>query len=144
MKHPQFHNTVFNEIDHYMETTILSMLRSNGYQIRSGDIDRCSYSGNFIPCGPIILQNFDKNTVRYLSTVTAPEYVKLMTLVHPDVYLLTPMGFDEIAAFSDYICLWKEYMYLPVEAEIAYKGLLIRYLDLEFLHILICLINFEN
>jgi len=48
--------------------------------------------------------------------------VEIMTLIHPDVYLLTPSGFEEIANYSQYICLWKEYMYTGVEAEIAFKG----------------------
>lgn len=106
-----------------METLVLDILRSNGYPLNPGDTANCSYNGvEMISCGPIILQNFDKNAVRYLSTVTTSPTVELMTLIHPDVYLLTPRGFEEIANFSDYICLWKEYMYTGVDAEIIFKG----------------------
>lgn len=113
-----------------METLILEMLRSNGYPIRTGDVGNCTAptdGGGVEPisCGPIILQNFDNNTVQYLSTVVDTPMVELMTLIHPNVYLLTPSGFAQIANFSQYICLWKEYMYTGVEAEVAFKGELV-------------------
>jgi glycerophosphoryl diester phosphodiesterase len=122
LKHPVFHNTVFNQQERFMETLLLSMLQTNGYPLNNGDASNCKYNSEPISCGPIILQNFDKNTVQYFSTVTSYPMVELMTLIHPDVYLLTPRGFEEIANFTHYICLWKEYMYTGVELEIIFRG----------------------
>jgi hypothetical protein len=105
-----------------METLVLGVLRTNGYPLNVRDQANCTFLGEAITCGPIIFQNFDENTVQYLSTITSHPSVELMTLIHPNVYLLTPTRFRQIANFSDYICLWKEYMYTGVDAEISFRG----------------------
>lgn len=106
-----------------METLVLGVLRANGYPLNSGDQPNCMSGGEQISCGSIILQNFNHTVIQYFSTVTSHPSVELMTLVHPNVYLLTHMGFAEMANYSDYICLMKEYMYTGVDAEIAFKGI---------------------
>jgi len=111
-----------------METEALRVLNNNGYPILAGDVPQCQDkfdpdSGPIeIECGPVIIQNFDKQSLQFVSTKVSHPSVELMMLIHPDVYLLTPIGFEEVAAFAHYFCLMKDYMYTGVEAEIAYKG----------------------
>ncbi|CAL8079896.1 unnamed protein product [Orchesella dallaii] len=126
LKHPFFHNFVFNSSENFMEEEYLNVLRSNGFPLTQSDEGKCKGvvdsqgSTKDIPCGPLIFQGFDKPSQQYLAQqITLPE---IMMNVHPDVYLLTPKGIQEIANFSDYLCIWKEFMYTGVEAEISYRG----------------------
>jgi glycerophosphoryl diester phosphodiesterase len=99
------------------------MLRANGYPILAEDVPQCKYQSEPIQCGPVIIQSFDKDSLKYVSNKVNRSSIEIMLLIYPDVYRLTPSGFQEIAAFSNYVCLWKEYMYLEVEAEIKFKGM---------------------
>jgi glycerophosphoryl diester phosphodiesterase len=125
IKQPIFHNSVFNETENFMESEVLSTLRINGYPILAEDVPQCTYQSEPIQCGPIIFQSFDKDSLKYFSKKVNHTSIELMMVIHPDIYLLTPNGFQEIAAFSNYVCLWKEYMYLEVEAEIEFKGMVV-------------------
>lgn len=124
LKHPSFHNR--NMTNHYMENQFLTVLLTNGYPLLSHMPDACvaniSAGTNQvvqIPCPPLIIQNFDRNVLEYFSGVT--NHI-LMLVVHPDLQYLTYKGFESVANFIQYYCVWKEYMYVGVEAELNYTN----------------------
>lgn len=89
----------------------------------SSEISQCRATfdniNQTIRCPPIIIQNFDKNSLEYISTRTD---LDLMMVVHPDLPWLTFRGMAEVSSFSRYYCVWKEYMYVGVKSELAYHN----------------------
>lgn len=106
-----------------MEDLLLDVLESNGYALYSSQNSSCravfDNVNETISCPPVIIQNFDKNALEYISTQTD---LDLMMVVHPDLPWVTFQGMEEISNFSSYYCVWKEYMYVGVEAELAYHN----------------------
>lgn len=106
-----------------MEDLFLDVLRSNGYALYSSEKTSCQAVfdnvNETISCPPVIIQNFDKNALEYISTRTD---LDLMMVVHPDLPWVTFQGMEEVSNFSSYYCVWKEYMYVGVEAELAYHN----------------------
>lgn len=120
MKHPSWHNRIWGE--NYMENLFLEKLREYGYPVDGGDGDCFTFHDNEsrnITCPHVIIQNFDKGALDYISTQTS---LDLMVVVHPELTLLTYSGLDSIAKIAKYYCVWKEYMYVGVEAELAYNN----------------------
>lgn len=102
---------------------MLDALTTNGYSLYSSQKSWCQATfdniNQTIICPPVIIQNFDKNALEYISTQTD---LDLMMVVHPDIPWVTFQGMREVSSFSSYYCVWKEYMYVGVEAELAYHN----------------------
>lgn len=122
LKHPSFRNRNCSNV-HFMEDVFLDTLKLNGYSLNSSQESSCRATfdniNKTINCPPVIIQNFDKNALEYISTKTDMD---LMMVVDPDFPWLTFQGMKEVSSFSTYYCVWKEYMYVGVEADIAYRN----------------------
>jgi hypothetical protein len=46
-----------------------------------------------------------------------------MMVIHPQLPLLTFKAMEEISKFASYYCVHKEYLYVGVEAQVEYEGL---------------------
>ncbi|XP_037033745.1 glycerophosphodiester phosphodiesterase GDPD6-like [Bradysia coprophila] len=122
LKHPSFRNRNSSN-PHFMEDVFLNSLTANGYALNATQSPQCraifDNVNATINCPPVIIQNFDKNALAYISTQTD---LDLMMVVHPDLPWVTFQGMAEVSLFSRYYCVWKEYMYVGVEAELAYNN----------------------
>lgn len=106
-----------------MEDVFLDSLSLNGYALNSSEMSQCraifDNINETISCPPVIIQNFDKHSLEYISTQTD---LDLMMVVHPDLPWVTFQGMTEVSSFSSYYCVWKEYLYVGVDAELAFHN----------------------
>jgi len=120
LKHPDVVNERIGK-PHYMENRALLILKKYGYPIKNGDGGKCeTKEGHPVPCGPVIIQCFHKNSLKYLSTKTDTE---LMMLIEHDPSLLTRAALDELATFIRYYTVWKETLVSGVEAVLNYNNI---------------------
>lgn len=123
LKHPMFHNQIFNSTPNFMENTVLTILSRWGYPLTSGTPEGCQSPQDdnaTIPCGPLVLQSFELGCIRYLSELTNVDKMMLMDAQLP---LLTYKGLEDIAKYATYYSLAKELIYRGVEAILEYNGI---------------------
>ncbi|KXN66580.1 PLC-like phosphodiesterase [Conidiobolus coronatus NRRL 28638] len=127
LKHPVYHQNLRPTESHWFEDKVLSTLKKFGYPINKEDCDGCysrvkdQKTGNVtevdFPCGEVVLQNFDFDSLKYLRSKT--DLIPLVMLNDDDPLLFTRKGLDEIAKYANWYSPWKEYAVVGVEAELA-------------------------
>jgi glycerophosphoryl diester phosphodiesterase len=117
LKHPAFNNGPFGP--HYMETKLLETLRAYGYPTEAMHTPACKHESEHIPCGDVIIQSFEQDSLQYLKGKTNRE---LMMLVDNDTPLLTYEGLKNISTFAAYYGVWKEHLFSGPEAVLIAGG----------------------
>ncbi len=97
---------------------MLSTLKDNGYAIKEGDVAKCNYTNNAnvydIECGEVIIQSFEMDCIKYLSTQTNIDLLKLVSTQNFEE--LTYEGLKDVASVAQHIHIGKEFLYTGVEA----------------------------
>lgn len=123
LKDPNFHNGLFSsDGDNFMENKLIETLRDYGYPIKQGDSPNCKYRNNGtdfnITCGHVIIQSFEMNCIKNLSTLLGKgSPIELLKLVSTQNFAeLTYEGLKEVAGVAQHIHIGKDLIYTGIEA----------------------------
>ncbi|KAI9298278.1 PLC-like phosphodiesterase [Neoconidiobolus thromboides FSU 785] len=122
IKHAALHSSLRPENPRYFEDKVLEILRKNGYPLKEGDVencqakiskdiqDKCSPKKEVkVPCGKVVLQNFDFESLKYLTKFTHPSKVEHVALVDKYAWFYTPKGLDIVARYATWFSTRKDF-----------------------------------
>lgn len=122
LKHPAFHNQLFNSTPNFMENAVLSILSRWGYPLIKGTPGTCRSPQDDhapIPCGSLVLQSYELSCLKYLSGLTTVDRMLLLDVQLP---LLTYAGLQEVSRYASYYALDKELVYRGIQARLDFTG----------------------
>jgi glycerophosphoryl diester phosphodiesterase len=127
LKHPVYHQNLRPNELNWFEDKVLDIFKSFGYAINKGDKENCharvedqstgKITETEYPCGEVVIQNFDFDSLKYLRSKS--NLISLVMLNEDNPYLLTPKGLDEVAKYANWYSPWKEYAVVGAEAELG-------------------------
>jgi glycerophosphoryl diester phosphodiesterase len=117
LKSPVYHQNLRPDKPRWFEDKALDTLKKFGYPINKGDKANChsriedKTTGETtevdFPCGEVVIQNFDFESLKYLRSKT--DLISLVMLNIAKPMFFTPKGLDELAKYADWYSPHKEY-----------------------------------